>query len=528
MLRLLLLAGGVFATAGVSFAQIMPGGSLGIFKPTTPTVVQPVAVTATTTTPTTPVAKVAVTIDYSKPYTSLHSGPAIVKKEAFGTVYTTFNQLGQYQTAVNQVPNNSIRWPGGSFAETNASYSLTHPDIYLEPAPGDADYKASTQKGLTDVMAYAVEKNLPFVMVIPTRPYFSNPTRGQTDLRNFMIKLLKGDYGPLPASITLEIGNETASAGWANNKFTPGVGSYGYTTNLFLTTINSVLNDPVLNANKRAIDTAIWIGSTEGGMPNIYNQISATNMKTVDSFVHHIGLVANSNEYDFATTNRKFAVAKSFWSKAWGGIKVPEMKLLATEWNVGNCAKPVTAAEFKLYDVGARQAGTVVNNFSQMLGGGLDAGMLWGNQTCISQMLWHNGETISHGGQAFRLMAESLPGTQLLAGKVDSKGFWTRTATTHDVISYRNATSTVVFLSAFDIPASGLDVTFTLSNFGTIKSITTESVTTTATEFGESFPEDDRVYEKPVITAGTLNPVAGKFTYRLTQDYELVRIVVAK
>ena len=535
MLRLLLLAGGVFATAGVSFAQLLPGSSLLNPKPVAPVVVQPVATTTqvtttpvATTSPTTPVAKVAVTVDYSKPYTSVHSGPAVVKKEAFGTVYTTFNLFGNYKTAVAQVPNHSIRWPGGSFAETNDSYDLTHPDIYLEPAVGASDYRAHMQRGLTDVMAYAVEKNIPFVMVIPTRPYFNNVVQGQTHVREFMIKLLRGDYGPLPASITLEIGNEPAAFGWGNGKFTPGPGSYGFVTNAFLTTINSVLNDTTLNPLKKRVDTAIWIGSTEGGMHNIYNQISGTNLKTVDGYVHHIGLVANNKEYDFATTTRKFGVAKSYWSKAWGGLNVPEMKLIATEWNVGNCAKPTTAAEFARYDVGARQAGTVVNNFSQMIGGGLDTGMLWGNQTCISQMLWHEGETLSHGGQAFRLMAESLPGTQLLAGKVNTSGFWTHTATTHDVIAYRGSTSTVLFLSAFDIPASGLDVTVTLSNFGTIKSIATESITTAATEYGESYPEDDRIYEKPVITKGTLTPVSGKFTYRLTQDYEMVRIIVTK
>lgn len=529
MLRLLLLAGGVSAAAGISFSNILPGGSL--INPTP--VVQPATSTATTTpvattSPTVPVAKVAVTVDYSKPYNSIHSGPAVVKKEAFGTVYTTFNLFGNYKTAVATVPNNAIRWPGGSFAEGNDSYDLTHPDIYLEPAVGADDYRASMQRGLTDVMAYAVEKNVPFIMVVPTKPYFNNVAKGQADLREFMIKLVRGDFGPLPASITLEIGNETAAVGWVNGKFTPGPGSYGYVTNAFLTTINSVLNSTSLNPQKKRVDAAIWIGSTEGGMSNIYNQISTTNLKTVDGFVHHIGLVGNIKEYDFATTTRKFAVAKSFWNKAWSGTTVPEMKLLATEWNVGSCAKPTTAAEYKLYDVGARQAGTVVNTFSQMIGGGLDTGTLWGNQTCISQMLWHSGETLSHGGQAFRLMAESLVGTQLLAGKVDTRNFWTRTATTHDVISYRNATSTVIFLSAADIPVSGLDVTFTLSNFGTIKSISTESITTTLTEPGESWPEDDRIYEAPVITKGTLTPVSGKFTYRLTQDYELVRIVVGK
>lgn len=529
MVRLLLLAGGVFAAAGVSFSNLFPPK----LSPNPPALEVPKTISAptvpviATTTPS--VAKAAVTLDYAKPYTSVHSGTAVVKKEAFGTVYTTFNSLPNYKKAVEQVQNSSIRWPGGSFAEKTGPdhlYDLTFPDIFKEPAPGETGYNLETQKGLTNVMAYAIEKNLPFVMVIPTEPYFNNVAKGQADVREFIIKLVRGDYGPLPPSITLEIGNENAHVGWVNNRFTPGPGSYGFVTNAFLTTINSVLTSTTLNPQKKRVDVAIWIGSTEGGMPNIYNQITGANMKTVDGFVHHIGLVANINEFDFATTNRKFAVAKSFWNRAWGGVNVPEFKLIATEWNVGNCAKPQTPAEYIPYDVGARQAPTVVNNFSQMIGGGLDMGMLWGNQTCISQMLWHSGETISHGGQAFRLMAESLVGTQLITGKVNASGFWTRSGTNYDVIGYEDATKAVVFVSAGDIPDSGLDVTVTLTNFGTIKSITTETVKTTLPQSGDPSPDDDRVYEVPVISTGTLVPTSSSFTYRLTQDYELARVIV--
>lgn len=540
MLRLLVLLAGSL-TAATGFAI---GSFTNILSPvatttagTTPTTTAPVAPVATTTPAPVPVAstspivvqKVSTTLNYASPYTSAHSGPAFVKKEAFGTVYTTFNIFGNYKTAVAQVPNNAIRWPGGSLAEDKSAtrkYDVTFADIYKEPAPGEADYRASLQRGLTEVMAYAVEKNIPFTMVIPTEPYFNNVTVGQTQVRDFVTKLVRGDYGPLPASITLEIGNETAARGWSNNKFTPGPGSYGYVANAFLGTINSVLTSTTLNPQKKRVDVAIWIGSTEGGMPNIYNQISAANMKTVDGFVHHIGLVGNINEYDFATTTRKFGVAKSWWSKAWGGRNVPEMKLIATEWNVGGCDKPTTPAGYLKYDVGARQAPTVVNTFSQMIGGGLDMGMLWGNQSCISQMLWHDGEKLSHGGQAFRLMAESLVGTQLLAGKVDSRGFWTRTGSNYDVIGYRDTTKMVVFISAGDIPTTGLDVTVNLTNFGTIKSITTETVKTTLTEPGDPSPDDDRIYEAPVVSTGTLTPTGSSFTYRLTEDYELARVIV--
>lgn len=160
--KMLLLGGGIAATAGVSFSNFLPPKLSP--KPPAPeapkTIIAPAVPVVATTAPS--VAKAAVTLDYSKPYTSLHSGPAVVKKETFGTVYTTFNSLPNYKKAVEQVPNSSIRWPGGSFAERTGPdrlYDLTFPDIYKEPAPGDTGYNLENQKGLTDVMAYAVEKN---------------------------------------------------------------------------------------------------------------------------------------------------------------------------------------------------------------------------------------------------------------------------------------------------------------------------------------------------------------------------------
>lgn len=472
------------------------------------------------------VARASTTLNYSTLYTSPQSGSATVKKETLGTVYTTFNLFPNYQKAIAPIENYSLRWPGGSFAETNAKYSLKHADIYDEPATTSPDYNRSLQRGLTEMLAYTREQNIPFVMIIPTRPYFNNVAQGQTDVRNFMIRLLRGDFGELPASITLEIGNETQAFGWKNGRFTPGPSSYGFVANAFLTTINSVLNDATLNPKKRRVDTAIWIGSTTGGMPNIYNQITAANMKSVDGFVHHIGLVENNKEYDFALTNQKFGVARSWWSRAWGGRNVPEMRIIATEWNVGSCADPATPAEYKKYDIGARQGPTVVDTFSKMIGGGLDMGMLWGNQTCQSQMLWHDGERLSHGGEAFRLMSESLPGTQLVSGKVNTSGIWTRSGTNFDVIGYRDASKMVVFISAGDIPPTGLDVNVTLTNFGTIKSITTETVRTKLTQPGDPSTDDDRMYEEPVVSTGTLTPKGSTFTYRLTQDYELARVIV--
>lgn len=469
----------------------------------------------------------AVTLNYNSVYTTKYSGRAIVAPQTFGHVYTTFLRLDQYKTSVLQAPNYAFRWPGGSLAETPSKYALTLPDIYNEPALGDIDYNVATQKGLTDMLAYANANNQPFMMVIPSVMYMSNVAQGQTDLKAFVTKLLRGDYGPVPKDITFEIGNESAHLGWANGKFTPGVGSYGNLANALLTTLRTTLADAKINPNKVDIKVLVQLSTTTGGQHSIFNQIIKDNLKSVDGFIYHDGLVNTGTDFNFLYQNEKIRIAKKYWDAAWVS-NIPEFKLFSAIWNVGGADSASEVADFSKIDIGARQAPAIVKVFSQMIGTGVDSAMTWGVQDKVSSLLFHKGETITHGGQAYRLMAEVLPGMQQLAGKVDSAGNWTAYGTNFDIFAYSDATKIVLFVTAGDIPATGLDVTVTLSNFGTIKSITTESIKTLLTNPGTSSPDDDRRYEEPLISQSTLPWSGTKFTYRLTQDYETARIVIKK
>jgi len=470
---------------------------------------------------------VAVTVDYSRPYTTKYSGPAIVAAPTFGHVYTTFIRLDQFKTAASQAPMYSLRYPGGTLAEKSDRYGLTYPDIYNQVVPGEEGYSTSTQKGLTEMFAFAIKENKPFMMVIPTKSYFTNVVQGQADLKAFVTKLLKGGFGPLPKDLTFEIGNESAHYGWKNGVFTPGVGSYGYLANAMLTTLRTTLADIKINPNKTDIKVLVQLSTTSGGQNSIFSQISKDNMKSVDGFIYHEGLVNNNALFNFAAQNERIRVAKKYWDSAWGS-NIPEFKLLGAVWNVGGSDVEEEVTDLSKLDIGARQAPSVIKTFSQMIGTGVDSAMTWGIQEMVASYFFHKGETITHGGHAYRLMAEVLPGMQLLSGKVDSSGNWLASGTNYDVFAYKNATKTVLFITAGDIPAAGLDVTVTLSNFGTIKSITTESIKTMQTELGTASLLDDRLYENPIITQSTLSWSGTKFTYRLSQDYEVARVIVTK
>ena len=156
------------------------------------------------------------------------SGPAVVTESMFGSIFTTYQPISKFLASSAMVSSQLIRYPGGAMAEDSAAkYSLRFADVYAEPNPGDADYNAYTQKGLTDVLAAAVATHSDFSMVIPTKRYINDVATGVEDLKFFLRGLLHGDFGELPDHVILELGNETSWLGWVNGAFTPGEGSYG-------------------------------------------------------------------------------------------------------------------------------------------------------------------------------------------------------------------------------------------------------------------------------------------------------------
>ncbi len=440
----------------------------------------------------------------------------VVAEDHFGSIYTTYLTLDNYDQSLSGVNVGSIRWPGGTLAETAPNkYSLTYPDVF------NTDFK--DDRGLSDVMLYANTNDLAFSMILPTDCYMTDVAQGVADVEQFLIRLLAGDFGPIPDDFTLEIGNETSHYGWSNGVFTPGVGSYGYIANEYLTVINEVLSDPALNPNGIEIKVAVQMSTTVGGQDSIFSQISPENLQTVDGFVRHSGLVLNADDYDVAFQNDMVDALTVWWEKAWNG-DAPELIILDTAWCVGPAGPTDTPS-----DIGEKQAAAVIEVFSKLIATGSDSAAIWGVQNNPSSMFYYEGETVSYGGEAFTLMAESLVGTTLVEGKIDENGDWIESGTNWDCVIYADAEKAVIFVSAGEISDDGLSVNIDLQGFG-------EITYAYATVISSTLPTDPQqvvvseatspggpiISEMPVAINGTTISV------HLADDYDVIRIIVER
>ena len=447
------------------------------------------------------------------------SGLNSVFSDHLGSIYTTFLTLQNYDSAISSINVGGIRWPGGTLAEVQTDrYGLTNPDIYNE------DFRAD--RGLSDVLAYANANDLSFAMILPTVRYMNDVSRGVADVARFVERLLAGEFGELPDDFLLEIGNESSHVGWVNGTFTAGVGSYGYIANQFLTAINTVLSDPVRNPNNVEINVAVQMSTTVGGQSSIFSQISPENLRTVDGFVRHSGLVRTADEFDVGLELAKVHALTNWWDRAWGG-KAPDINVLDTAWGVGPANVNAVANSEANYDIGVRHAAAVVETFSKLIASGSDAASIWGVQNNPSSMFYSSGNQITYGGHAFRMIAESLVGMTLVDGKIDHEGNWIESGTNWDSVTYASSDRVVIFVSAGDIADGGMIVSIDLQGIGGLERAWAEVISSApptnpnqVVVGAASAPGGPVISRLPIATNGSI------VTVRLMNDYEVIRIIV--
>ena len=443
----------------------------------------------------------------------------VVTSNHMGSIYTTYLTLENYASAISVANTGSIRWPGGTLAERQyQKYSLTNPDIF--------DVKLGADRGLSDVLHYAIDNELSFSMVLPTHRYMEDVGKGIADVQYFVARLVAGDFGLIPADFTLEIGNETSHYGWSNGKFTPGVGSYGHIANEFLSAINSIINNPELNTNGLNVKVAVQMSTTVGGQSSIFSQISGENLRSVDGFIRHSGLILNADNFDVSLENAKVAAVSNWWNKAWGG-EAPALQILDTAWAVGP-ADPIPA-NAPSYDTGVRHAGAVVETFSKLIAASSDYAAIWGVQNNPSSMFYHSGATITYGGHAFRMMAESLVGTTLVPGKLSAAGGWVDSDPNWDSIVYADNEKAVVFVSAGDIAEGGVEIFINLQGFGEIQYAWAEVISFSspvnplqAVITSANYPGGPVISRMPVTTVDSILKI------NLMSDYEVIRIIAVR
>lgn len=476
----------------------------------------------------------SIEIKNSDYFVSAYSGSATVKPNAFGNIYTAFSFYNYEQFKADSEPYkfNYLRWPGGSMAEEKHNYSLTNENLLINASPGSG-------RTFREVLEVSIESGYSMSMVIPTRQYMNVSgsitekatlmRQGQADLYQFLMKLYSGHFGEVPKDFTLEIGNESSWIGWRD-------GDYGKLANAFLTTFRRAERDAEAAGYDSNIKIAIQMATTEN-QAVVFRHISAENLREVDGFVRHSGLsssvdgsVTVSGEviagYNLKRELSKLAGAAAYFESAFAqmGIKAPEFNVLDTAWTVGPAGTRLTSDELQKFDVGSIQGTSAIKLFSQLIAAGSDSAAVWGAVgPNPNRFFWNDAEPITHGGEALRLMSESLVGMTLLSGKVSTGGEWIASGGNFDTVAYEDNQKIVVFLTSGTIPGVGLTVNVAFDGLQHLGIASVEVVGTV----NPNSPRSEQRPSKPVTNVLILKS-DGSFEHQFNQSNEIVRVIIYK
>lgn len=471
---------------------------------------------------------------------------SVVGNQHFGAIYTTYFGLQSFGLQAETMDVQHMRWPGGTRGEEQRDindadgdgdseeyiYSLTQDNVLTVPG-----------KGLSDVLEYVNSNSMAFTMFTPVARYMGNLEEADHDVRQFVTKLLKesnGGFGALPNDFTIEIGNESVGS----DALDPS--QYGEIVNKQLTAIREVLADPVLNPLGIALKIGVQLGQRFEDDVAIRSAIAPENLAIVDVVVNHLlplNIVTSNKtleqihpEDNGDSSFDRFKDYVAAWEEDVANarnIEHVDLDYYVSAWTVGS-AEENEDWQLAYQDYGARQARTALDTFSRMVASGVDSAALWGidarsNSNWFSTL--EEGEIqLSHGGEVFHLMSESLIGTRLNSGYAQPvPSSVSGSFSSYWVYSYENEDKIVVFLSANDL-CEPVDVTIKVESISGIGSV---EVTRVGTEIDPLFADipdalQTRLHERPTVEAASVQFEDSHLNFTLTQDYEVVRFIIHK
>ncbi|TCP61638.1 hemolysin type calcium-binding protein [Rhodovulum bhavnagarense] len=476
---------------------------------------------------------VAIEVAFGMPVTG--TGP--VAAEEFGAVQTGYTGFGAFDEQFTAMNLTTLRWPGGTLAETRDDvYGLDIDGLF----DGTQLYNPDPDRvrpDLTDTLAYAVENDLYFAMIVPTVRYAGDIEQGEADLAAFMADLLSGTYGPLPAQFTIEIGNEHRGY----DVFAENPGLYGEIANRFVLVIEQALTSPTINQVGAEIDIAVQMGYDADDDLAIRAEMSDAALVAIDSLIFH-ALPLNfdainraednpaAHPDDYGQTNwENRADYFSDWSQdvAAAGGDPAQLELFVSSMTIGTAAVDPAFVDLDHEDYGAEAASAYLELFATMHGLGMDAGAFWGvSVTNLSTVSYDTAEgmLLTPAGATIQLMAENLVGLSLLEGYQDN---------TRDdpvmVYAFENDDTAILFLASNDIPEAGVNVEIALAPLETVGTVTATSVTATT---GVTAPQGRQdvtgIYEEGVLADVETVLAGDTLSVPITQDFQIVMVAIDK
>lgn len=324
-----------------------------------------------------------------------------------------------------------LRYPGGAMAETD--FDVTQPNAEPLTFPANRPFV-----GVSEFLNFAEETGRAATIVLPTAKMYTGALDANHDaprainlayleqVVSYVSTLITyGDSGPdaLPDTpiAAFEIGNEY----WGSGQMTSA--EYGQVANALSAAIKGVF-DRLLGANAPHPDVLVqmggqWDAQFRGGLystlswadkvfrsnQDIIDQITNPNAKAaITGLVEHYYYSDQTTIFAQTSTTMEYINSDI---QQWVNNGFAGSDLVITEWNV----KQDNSAQF-----GLKGASVVIEQMEYMLRLGVDAAFAWPVADGPISLAGTTGMApeLSPSGAAFKLMAESLIGTHLLAGGI--------------------------------------------------------------------------------------------------------------
>lgn len=457
-----------------------------------------------------------------------------ISEELFGATYTGFFHFRGFESQAEALGVTHVRWPGGTLSEMREDiYDLTRPTIFdgtqlFNPNPG------RVRPDLPDMLDDAKQNGTDFSIILPTVRYADDIEAGVQDLEQFLGRLYGGEFGPLPADLTLEIGNEY----YASDELSGAPDLYGEMANRFIETIERVEADETVNTLGARVEIALQMGINQGDDEAIRGEIGGNSLAAIDALVFHhlpIGfnnlIAATESEHPADAGETRFERIEDYfdaWSREIAAIggDVRSLELFMSAWTVGQAANDPSDVLLEFQDYGLQAASTALHLIASYAEIGVDSATVWGidvpNLNRLSTI--EGGQTVYRPlGLMFEMMAETLPGATALGWSLD----YTR-SDAFMVYGFETDESVIVYVAANDISDAGASLTLDFSMLAQIgavdgRRLTSDLPADAAHLEGEAEAE---LYEFGLIQSLDPQLSGRELTLDFHKDYEVIEITI--
>lgn len=415
----------------------------------------------------------------------LDTGAAAVAPEsteidrlAMGARFVSYRSDARFEAHIDELDPGLLVWPGGDLAERRTDrYGFEYEELYND---------AIDRPGLSEMMTFANEQDAALSVVLPTVRYQGREADLANDVRDFMGKLLGGDFGALPKELILEVGSEFYA--YFEDGATSAAAQYAALADIVVTEIALALGDHTVNTIGADVTIAVQTGREMWEDDDLRDGLSDFALQNTEMLIHH-RFPVQTQGFD-GRVDDQIEINKA-WEADILGVGGEEPDFFVSAWNVAQLTRNSaldlflddnphlteadvdldarTNADFEAYwqdllldyDYGALHPGLILEGFSTYVEAGMDAGAAFGVDVIHpGRLSWRDEDGDDHlfvGGEMLKMIYESVEGTRILSS--DEPYDRSAAATTY---AFEGDDKLIVFIAAGSDPNT--EVTIEIDN----------------------------------------------------------------